>query len=155
MIFCVFYWIIGHDGGGGGDGGGGDGGRISDRVQAPIPSHPGIKYPVRDPPLTPIFAGPPAQGVLNPELSAFVRFRRLGGLWGRLGGSLVRFKTMLKSLKNNWFLLYFQQLAALEATLVLTKSPCRLPGGRWKQLGRFLGVPGRSPGGPGRSLGEP
>ena len=34
--------------------GGGDGGRISGRVQAPIPSHPGIKYPVRDPPLTPI-----------------------------------------------------------------------------------------------------
>ena len=30
------------------------GGRISGRVQAPIPSHPGIKYPVRAPPLTPI-----------------------------------------------------------------------------------------------------
>ena len=40
------------DGGDGGDGGG----RISGRVQAPIPSHPGIKYPVRAPPLTPIYS---------------------------------------------------------------------------------------------------
>ena len=43
----------GGGGGGGGDGDGGGGGRISGRVQAPIPSHPGIEYPVRDPPLTP------------------------------------------------------------------------------------------------------
>ena len=44
-------WAWAHDGDGGGDGGG----RISGRVQAPIPSHPGIKYPVRDPPLTPTY----------------------------------------------------------------------------------------------------
>ena len=31
----------------------GDGGRIFGRVQAPIPSRPGIKYPVLVPPLTP------------------------------------------------------------------------------------------------------
>ena len=37
----------------GGDGDDGDG-RISGRAQAPIPSHPGIKYPVRAPPLTPM-----------------------------------------------------------------------------------------------------
>ena len=50
------------DGEGGGDEGGGDGGddgdggdgRISGWVQAHIPSHPGIKYPVWAPPLTPI-----------------------------------------------------------------------------------------------------
>ena len=44
----------GDGGGGGGDGGGGDGGRIPGQVQAPIPSRPGITYPVRAPPLTPI-----------------------------------------------------------------------------------------------------
>ena len=56
--YFIFWWnmrwrrreVAAH-GGGGGDGA--DGGRISGRVQAPIPSHPGIKYPVRDPPLTP------------------------------------------------------------------------------------------------------
>ena len=40
----------GDDGGGNGNGGG----RISDQVQALIPLRPGIKYPVRAPPLTPI-----------------------------------------------------------------------------------------------------
>ena len=34
---------------GDGDDDDGDNGRISGRVQAPIPSHPGIKYPVRAP----------------------------------------------------------------------------------------------------------
>ncbi len=35
-----------------GDGGAdGDGGEISGQVQAPIPSRPGIKYPVQAPPL--------------------------------------------------------------------------------------------------------
>ena len=43
-----------HAAGGAAAHGGGGGGRISGRVQAPIPSHPGIKYPVRAPPLTPI-----------------------------------------------------------------------------------------------------
>ena len=41
-----YYRYLANDGGDGDDGGG----RISGRVQAPIPSHPGIKYPVRAPP---------------------------------------------------------------------------------------------------------
>ena len=57
---CVFFcWSLGPGlslGPGPSDDAGGDGGRISGRVQASIPSHPGIKYPVRAPSLTPILS---------------------------------------------------------------------------------------------------
>ena len=66
-IWLLSNYLIFGDGGDDGDGDGdGDGGRISGRAQAPIPSHPGITYPVRAPPLT------PTRGVLEGSRSRLV-----------------------------------------------------------------------------------